>query len=66
MLAQAGFPSGLKLPVEATLGWSPDYVDQLQVVMRNWKGAGIETEIKGKEFGAFMSSVIYGKLEKLP
>ena len=65
LLAQAGFPSGLKLPVEATLGWSPDYVDQLQVVMRNWKDAGIETEIKGKEFGAFMSSVIYGKFEKL-
>jgi ABC-type transport system substrate-binding protein len=65
LLAQAGFPNGLKLSVEATLGWSPDYVDQLQVVMRNWKDAGIDTEIKGKEFGAFMSSVIYGKFEKL-
>jgi peptide/nickel transport system substrate-binding protein len=65
LLAQAGFPSGLKLPVEATLGWSPDYVDQLQVVMRNWKDAGIDTEIKGKEFGAFMSSVVVGKFEKL-
>ncbi|PYN88465.1 MAG: hypothetical protein DMD87_09490 [Candidatus Rokuibacteriota bacterium] len=65
LLAQAGFPNGLKLPVEATLGWSPDYVDQLQVVMRNWKDAGIDTEIRGKEFGAFMSSVIYGKFEKL-
>ena len=65
LLAQAGFPTGLKLPVEATLGWSPDYVDNLQVVMRNWKDAGIDTEIRGKEFGAFMSSVIYGKFEKL-
>ena len=65
LLAQAGFPSGLKLPVEATLGWSPDYVDHIQVVMRNWKDAGIDTEIRGKEFGAFMSSVIYGKFDKL-
>ena len=65
LLAQAGFPSGLKLPVEATLGWSPDYVDQIQVVMRNWKDAGIDTELRGKEFGAFMASVIYGKFEKL-
>jgi peptide/nickel transport system substrate-binding protein len=65
LLAQAGFPSGFKVPVEATLGWSPDYVDQIQVVMRNWKDAGIDTELRGKEFGAFMSSVIYGKFEKL-
>ena len=65
LLTQAGFPNGLKLPVEATLGWSPDYVDNLQVVMRNWKDAGIDTELRGKEFGAFMSSVIYGKFEKL-
>jgi peptide/nickel transport system substrate-binding protein len=65
LLAQAGFPTGLKVPVEATLGWSPDYVDNLQVVMRNWKDAGIDTELRSKEFGAFMSSVVYGKFEKL-
>jgi len=65
LLTQAGFPSGLKVPVEATLGWSPDYVDQLQVVMRNWKDAGIDTELKGKEFGAFMASAVVGKFEKL-
>src|SRR5437773_8049048 len=41
LLAQAGFPTGLKVPLDATLGWSPDYVDLLQVVMRNWKEAGI-------------------------
>src|SRR5882724_11378956 len=65
LLAQAGFPTGLKVPLDATLGWSPDYVDLLQVVMRNWKEAGIETELRGKEFGAFISSVIYGKFENL-
>ncbi|PYM48347.1 MAG: hypothetical protein DME14_11920 [Candidatus Rokuibacteriota bacterium] len=65
LLAQAGFPTGLKVPLDATLGWSPDYVDLLQVVMRNWKEAGIETELRGKEFGAFMASAIYGKFEKL-
>ena len=65
LLTQAGFPTGLKVPLDATLGWSPDYVDLLQVVMRNWKEAGIETELRGKEFGAFMASAIYGKFEKL-
>ena len=65
LLAQAGFPTGLKVPLDATLGWSSDYVDLLQVVMRNWKEVGIETELRGKEFGAFMASAIYGKFEKL-
>jgi peptide/nickel transport system substrate-binding protein len=65
LLAQAGFPTGVKVPLEATLQWSPDYVDNLQVVMRNWKDAGIETELRSKEFGAFMASVIYGKFDKM-
>jgi len=38
---------------------------RLKVVMRNWKDAGIDTELRGKEFGAFMASVIYGKFETL-
>src|SRR5262245_66140427 len=33
--------------------------------MRNCQDAAGDTEIKSKGFGAFMSSVIYGKFEKL-
>ena len=40
-------------------------MDTLQVIMRNWKEAGIETDLKAKEFGAFMASTIYGKFEKM-
>ncbi len=47
------------------LAGAPTTWTNLQVVMRNWKDAGIETEIEGKEFGAFMSSTIYGKFDKL-
>ncbi|PYM18734.1 MAG: hypothetical protein DMD81_05255 [Candidatus Rokuibacteriota bacterium] len=65
LLAQAGHATGLKLPVEATLAWSPDYVDALEVTMRNWKSGGIDTELRGKEFGAYMASTFLGKFEKL-
>jgi peptide/nickel transport system substrate-binding protein len=65
LLAQAGVGPGVKVPLEATFGYGPDYVDALQVIMRNWKEGGIETEVRSKEFGAFMSSAIYGKFEKL-
>ena len=65
LLADAGYPSGIKVPVEATLAWSPDYVDNLQVDMKNWKAGGIETELKSKEFAAFMSTTIFGKFDKM-
>ena len=32
--------------------------------MKNWKSAGIETELKQKEFAAFMVTAIIGKFEK--
>jgi peptide/nickel transport system substrate-binding protein len=65
LLADAGFAGGFKTSVDATLGWSPDYVDALQVTMRSWKDAGIDAELKGKEFGAYMATTIVGKFEKL-
>jgi peptide/nickel transport system substrate-binding protein len=65
LLAQAGFPSGFKTTVEATLAWSPDYVDALQVTMGSWKEAGIDAELKPKDFGAYMATTIYGKFDKL-
>jgi len=65
LLAEAGYAAGLKTPVEATLGWSPDYVDELQVTMQSWKDAGIDAELKSKEFGAFMATTIFGKFDKL-
>ena len=65
LLAEAGFSAGFKTPVEATMGWSPDYVDELQVTMQSWKEAGIDAELKNKEFGAFVATTIFGKFDKL-
>jgi peptide/nickel transport system substrate-binding protein len=65
LLADAGHPRGLKLPVETTPGYGPDYMDAVQVQLKNWKDAGIETELKLKEYGAFISSTIFGKFDRL-
>ncbi|HEY7649317.1 MAG TPA: ABC transporter substrate-binding protein [Methylomirabilota bacterium] len=65
LLTEAGYATGLKVPLEATLGWSPDYTDVLQIAMKNWKAAGIEAELKSKEFGAFVATVYTGKFEKM-
>jgi ABC-type transport system substrate-binding protein len=40
-------------------------MDTLQIYMKSWKAAGIETELRQKEFAAFMSSAIFGRFEKL-
>jgi ABC-type transport system substrate-binding protein len=40
-------------------------MDAVQVSLRNWKQAGIEGDLKLKEYGAFVSSAIFGKFEKM-
>jgi peptide/nickel transport system substrate-binding protein len=65
LLAEAGYPNGLKVPIETTPGYGPDWMDAVQVALRNWKEAGIEGDLKLKEYGAFVSSAIFGKFEKM-
>jgi peptide/nickel transport system substrate-binding protein len=65
LLAEAGFPNGIKFPLETTPGYGPDYVDAVQIGLKNWKAAGIDAELKMKEYGAFISSTIFGKFDKV-
>jgi peptide/nickel transport system substrate-binding protein len=65
LLAEAGHPNGLKIPVETTPGYGPDWMDAVQVALRNWKQAGIEGDLKLKEYAAFISSAIFGKFDKM-
>jgi peptide/nickel transport system substrate-binding protein len=65
LLAEAGHPRGFKTPVETTPGYGPDYMDAVQVWLKNMKSVGIEPDLKLKEYGAFISSTIFGRFEKL-
>jgi peptide/nickel transport system substrate-binding protein len=65
LLAESGFPNGFKTPYETTAGYGPDYIDAVQVVLKNLKGVGVDAELKLKEYGAFLSSTIFGKFDKL-
>jgi ABC-type transport system substrate-binding protein len=40
-------------------------MDAVEVQLRNWKSAGIEAELRLKEYGAFVASTIFGKFDKL-
>src|SRR5205823_14754634 len=62
LLAEAGYANGLKTTVEAPgTGYGPDFLDFVQITVKNWKAAGIDAELRLKEYGAFISSTIYGK-----
>jgi len=65
LLAEAGFPRGLKLPLHATSGYGPDQVDAVQLVQRYLKEGGIEAELKIQEYGAYMATTFSGKFEGL-
>lgn len=66
LLAEAGHPNGVKVPYEDTATvYGPDYLDAVQVALKNWKAAGVDCEVKLKEYGAYVSTVPLGKFEKM-
>ena len=65
LLREAGLPNGFKTTLDTTPGYGPDYIDAVQVGLRNWKSAGIEVELKLKEYGAYIASTIFGKFDRM-
>ena len=64
LLAEAGHPRGVKVPFE-TASFGSDWMDAVQVYVRGWKAGGIDTELKVKETGAFVSSAMLGRFERM-
>jgi len=64
LLAEAGYASGIKVPFETMTG-GPDWLDGVQALQRSWKAAGIDADLKVKEAGAFLSSAMLGRFDRL-
>ena len=65
LLAEAGYPGGLKTQMNVTGGYGADAVDSFQLVQRQLKEGGIDAELKLQEYGAYMASTFQGKYEGL-
>jgi peptide/nickel transport system substrate-binding protein len=66
LLAEAGHPNGIKTPIDVPgTGYGPDFMDSAQIIVKNYKAAGIDAEMKLKEYGAFISTTIYGKFDSM-
>ncbi len=66
LLAEAGSPNGFKTQIDVPgTGYGPDFMDSAQILVKNWKAAGIDAEMKLKEYGAFIATTIYGKFDHM-
>jgi len=64
LVAEAGYPTGIKVPFE-TGTFGSDWMDGVQIYVRGWKAAGIDAELKIKESGAFLSSAMLGRFDRM-
>jgi peptide/nickel transport system substrate-binding protein len=51
MLTEAGHAGGIRVPVEATRGYGPDWMAAVQIAVKNWKAAGIDADLKAADAG---------------
>ena len=65
LLAEAGHQGGIAIPVETTAGYGPDWMDAVNIEVKNWKAAGVQVDLKVKDYSAFMSSSLQGKFDKM-
>ena len=63
LLAEAGFPRGLKTQLNVTAGYGSDITDAFELIQRQLKESGIEAELKLQEYGAYIATTFAGKYE---
>jgi hypothetical protein len=65
LLTEAGHGNGLKVALDVTPAFGPDFMDAVQLALGKWKAVGIETDLRLKEYGAFISSTIFGRFDHM-
>jgi peptide/nickel transport system substrate-binding protein len=63
LLAEAGFPKGFQTPINATVGYGPDWLEAVPWARPYRKDGGIETAMTLQEYGASMATTFVGKFE---
>jgi peptide/nickel transport system substrate-binding protein len=65
LLTEAGYGSGLKVALDVTPAFGPDFMDAVQLSLGKWKAVGVDTDLRLKEYGAFISSTIFGRFDNM-
>jgi peptide/nickel transport system substrate-binding protein len=64
LLAEAGFPGGLKVKCTNWPGYGPEYVEELELLAFSLKGIGVELQIVNEEYGNYIRGSFLGKFDE--
>jgi ABC-type transport system substrate-binding protein len=65
LLAEAGYPKGFQTVVDFHSFGVVQFVDAVQLVIKDLKDVGIDARLNQKEYGAFITNTALGKYEGL-
>jgi peptide/nickel transport system substrate-binding protein len=65
LLAEAGFPNGMKLKCTHWPGYGPEYVEELELLAFYLKQIGVELSIVNEEYGNYIRGSFLGKYDEL-
>src|SRR6185295_14418040 len=64
LLAEAGFPAGLKIRCTNWPGYGPEYVDDLERLAGDLRRAGVELQIVNEEPGQYLRGSLLGRFDE--
>jgi peptide/nickel transport system substrate-binding protein len=64
LLAEAGFPNGMKLKCTNWPGYGPEYVEELELLAFSLKQIGVELAILNEEYGNYIRGSFLGKFDE--
>ncbi|MBF8287074.1 MAG: SBP bac 5 protein [Candidatus Rokubacteria bacterium] len=64
MLAEAGFPNGMKVKCTHWPGYGPEYVEELELLAFSLKQIGVELQIVNEEYGNYIRGSFLGKFDE--
>ncbi len=64
LLAEAGFPNGLKVKCTHWPGYGPEYVEELELLAFYLKAIGVELQIVNEEYGNYLRGSFLGKFDE--
>ena len=64
LLAEAGFPNGMKVTCTNWPGYGPEYVEELELLAYSLKQIGVELQIVNEEYGNYIRGSFLGKFDE--
>jgi dipeptide transport system substrate-binding protein len=63
LLAEAGYPAGLKIKCTNWPGYGPEYVDDLELLAGHLRRVGVELQIVNEEYGQYIRGSFLGRFD---